>query len=341
VNRNPSMFDVARHCGVSHQTVSRVINGNPHVSEKTRAKVLLAIEELGYQQNLAARALATGRAQALGVLSFDSTLYGPTAMLHSIQVAAKNRGYRVVLNSVDDIGNEAIAEGIAALATSHVDGIIVIAPRASGSRVPLTLDTKLPVRFREVLEGEHLGVVDIDQVSAGALATGHLIDLGHRSIAHISGPLSWVTAERRKQGWQNALANAALTEGELAEGDWTPASGYEAAKKLLNDRSNSAEPFTAIFVANDAMALGAYRAIKEAGLAIPEDISVVGFDDTAESAFTTPALTTVRQDFDAVGVQLLERVLEAIEGGAIAPALEQIQAQLVARESAARITTAS
>ena len=332
------MFDVARHVGVSHQTVSRVINGSPNVSAATRAKVLAAIEELGYQQNLAAKALVTGRTQTLGVLSFDSTLYGPTAMLHSIQVAAREHGYRVVLNSVDEITNAAITEGLANLANSHVDGILVIGPRSAASATSLELGTRIPVVFREVLDGESFAVVDIDQRAAAKSATEHLISLGHKVIAHISGPLAWVTATRRQEGWLEALAEAGVPTGPVAEGDWSPKSGYEAAQRLLGSRtSGKGTAFTAVFCANDAMAFGAIKAIREAGLAIPQDISVVGFDDTAESEFSIPALTTVRQDFDLVGAQMLDRLLSAIESGDSAAGAASVPGQLVIRESSAQI----
>lgn len=335
------MFDVARHVGVSHQTVSRVINGSPNVSERTRAKVLAAIEELGYQQNLAAKALATGRTQTLGVLSFDSTLYGPTAMLHSIQVAARDHGYRVVLNSVDEINNAAILAGITELANSHVDGILVIGPRSTVDTESLQLNVKVPVVFREVRDGETLGVVDIDQQSASAVATSHLIELGHRVVAHISGPLSWVTAERRMAGWLQALAEAGLPAGPFAEGDWTPRSGYGAATELLAARKAAlaaGEPgFTGLFVANDAMALGALKALREAGLSVPADISVVGFDDTAESEYSNPALTTVRQDFDLVGSKMLDLLLAAVDSGGSVTGSQLVTAELVVRDSASRV----
>jgi DNA-binding LacI/PurR family transcriptional regulator len=333
------MFDVAAHCGVSHQTVSRVINGNPNVSAKTRAKVLAAIDELGYQQNLSAKALATGRTQTLGVLSFDSTLYGPTAMLHSIQVAARDRGYRVVLNSVEEISNRAIAEGINALSTSAVDGILVIAPRSSDESEPLVFTPRVPVLFREVQNGESFAVVDIDQRAAARLATSHLISLGHKNTGHISGPASWLTAERRADGWRQALAEAGLPEGPVAEGDWTPASGYAAAKQLIQKRLSGEADFTAVFVANDAMALGALRAFSEAGLRVPGQISVIGFDDAAESGYSMPSLSTVRQDFDTVGADLLEILLHQVEqpGSAVLTASMLVAGELVVRESTSRV----
>lgn len=325
MNRNPSMFDVAKLCGVSHQTVSRVINGNPNVSVATRAKVLAAIEQLGYQQNLAARALATGRTQTIGVISFDSTLYGPTAMLHSLQVAAREHGYRVVLNSVSDISNAAISDAITDLGNANVDGILVISPRSSEPDEALILQSRVPVIFREVRDGENFAVVDIDQFDAAKRASELLSTLGHTQIAHISGPLNWVTATRRRDGW------AEVADGPEASGDWSVLSGYEAGKALLA----SGQPFTAIFAANDAMAFGALRALSEAKLAVPQEISLIGFDDIAEAEFLSPSLSTVRQDFDAVGELLIGRLLEAIEAGTTPTQQTLIPAEIVLRESVA------
>jgi DNA-binding LacI/PurR family transcriptional regulator len=323
MNRSPSMFDVAKLCGVSHQTVSRVINGSPNVSAATKAKVLAAIEQLGYQQNLAAKALATGRSQTIGVVSFDSTLYGPTAMLHSLQVAAREHGYRVVLNSVSDISNAAISDAIADLNTANVDGILVIAPRSASDDGDLVLNSRVPVVFREIRDGESFAVVDIDQMDAARRATALLASLGHRDIAHISGPLNWITAARRREGW------AAVADGPEANGDWTVRSGYEACKALIA----SGQPFTAIFAANDAMAFGAMRALREANLEIPTDVSLIGFDDIAEAEFYSPALSTVRQDFDTVGEEILARLLAAIETGSIPEGSLLIPGELVLRAS--------
>ena len=317
------MFDVAKLCGVSHQTVSRVINGNPNVSQKTRAKVLAAIEQLGYQQNLAAKALATGRSQTIGVVSFDSTLYGPTAMLHSLQVAAREHGYRVVLNSVSEISNAAISAAIADLDNANVDGILVIAPRSAEPGSNLTVTARVPVVFREIRDGEDFAVVDIDQFGAAQRASELLASLGHRSIAHIAGPLNWITATRRRDGW------ASVADGPEASGDWTVRSGYEAGKALIA----SGQPFSAIFAANDAMAFGAMRALREANLVVPEDVSIIGFDDIAEAEFYSPALSTVRQDFDAVGEELLNLLLAAIDAGVPAQGSLLIPGEIVLRAS--------
>ncbi|MEY2945841.1 MAG: hypothetical protein RL243_601 [Actinomycetota bacterium] len=317
------MFDVAKHCGVSHQTVSRVINGNPNVSTATRAKVLAAIEELGYQQNLVAKALATGRTQTIGVVSFDSTLYGPTAMLHSLQVAAREHGYRVVLNSVSDITNAAISDAIADLGNANVDGILVTAPRSAQEGSDLELNTRVPVVFREIRDGEDFAVVDIDQFEAARRATALLASLGHRDIAHIAGPLNWLTASRRRDGW------AAVADGPEVSGDWTVRSGYEACKALIA----SGQPFTAIFAANDAMAFGAMRALREANLEVPTDVSLIGFDDIAEAEFYSPALSTIRQDFDTVGEEILNRLLAAIESGQAPEGSLLIPGELVLRAS--------
>ena len=327
------MFDVADHCGVSHQTVSRVVNGTGSVSAKTREKVLAAIEELGYQPNLAAKALATGRTNTIGVLSYDSTLYGPTAMLHSIQVAARDAGYQVVLNSVDDLSNSEISVGIATLSRANVDGIIVIAPRSSAADSKVAVETRVPIVFTETQDGEPFHMVDVDQVGIAKAATEHLIELGHKKIAHIAGNQDWLAANRRKSGYLTTMAKHSIKTVGIAQGDWTPKSGYEAAKELL-----AAEKFTAIFVANDAMAIGALRALSEAGVRVPADVSLVSVDDSAESEYVQPALTSVRQQFDLVGAALLKRLLNQIDGVSTSgPKRQLVPGILTSRESAIQI----
>lgn len=327
--RKPSIFDVANLSGVSHQTVSRVINGHPNVSEKTRVKVLMAIEKLGYSQNLSARALATGRTGAIGVLTLDSPLLGPTSMLHSIQGAARTRGYRVVLASIPDISNRSLAEGVRELQNSDVDGIVVIAPRSSKRMTPIKFTPKIPVVFREVLDGEDFSVVDLDQRRAAFKAVQYLIDLGHRDIAHIAGPQDWLVAERRLQGWRDALAVAEATPLAEVRGDWTPASGHMAAQTLIR----MGGPFTAIFCANDAMAFGALTALREAGLKVPGQVSVMGFDNAPESAYAVPPLTTMEQDFESVGRELIDQLMNLINGSSMNVKKLMLTTQLVERAS--------
>lgn len=327
------MFDVADHCGVSHQTVSRVVNNTGSVSAKTREKVLAAIEELGYQPNLAAKALATGRTNTIGVLSYDSTLYGPTAMLHSIQVAAREAGYQVVLNSVENLSNSAITEGISALSKANVDGIIVIAPRSAFADSVIQVEARVPIIFTETQDREPFGMVDVDQVGLGNMATGFLLELGHTKIAHIAGDESWLAARRRQSGFTITMAKHSLIPAGIAQGDWTPKSGYEAAKKLIADGK-----FTAIFVANDAMAIGALKALNEAGLSVPEDVSLISIDDSAEAEYIQPALTSVRQQFDKVGKALLARLLRQIDGETTSdPKRKLIPGLLTPRNSTIRI----
>lgn len=327
------MFDVADHCGVSHQTVSRVVNNTGSVSNKTREKVLAAIEELGYQPNLAAKALATGKTNTIGVLSYDSTLYGPTAMLHSIQVAARDAGYQVVLNSVENLSNSAITEGIAALSKVNVDGVIVIAPRSAVADSAVQVETRVPIMFTETQDREPFGMVDVDQVGLGSMATEYLLELGHTKIAHIAGNEDWLAAKRRRSGFATTMAKNSLTPGGIAQGDWTPKSGYEGAKALISEGK-----FTAIFVANDAMAIGALKALNEAGLRVPQDVSLISVDDSAEAEYVQPALTSVRQQVDLVGKALLERLLTQIDGETTAgPKRKLIPGILMPRESATRI----
>lgn len=331
--RKPSMFDVAELCGVSHQTVSRVVNGHPNVSAKTRDKVLKAIERLGYTQNLSARALATGRSGSIGVLTLDSPLFGPSSMLHSIQVAARARGYRVVLASIAEISNSALTEGIHDLENSNVDGIVVIAPRSASTDEPLVVRPRVPLVFREGNDTESYSLVDLDQRRAAAKAVASLTGQGHRAIAHIAGPKDWLVAERRRDGWLDALKLVKAKPAGEARGNWSPASGYRATKSLLA----KGKQFTALFCANDAMAFGALKALRESGLAVPGDVSVLGFDNTAESAFAVPPLTTVAQDFDEVGRELIEQLLRQIDGEAANVRKVMLTTELIERGSTAPI----
>ena len=327
------MFDVADFCGVSHQTVSRVVNNTGSVSDKTREKVLAAIDELGYQPNLAAKALATGKTKTIGVLSFDSTLYGPTAMLHSIQVAARDAGYQVVLNSVSSLSNSDISDGIGLLAKANVDGVIVISPRSAMADTKLQLETRAPVIFTETQDREPFGMVDVDQVGIGSMATEYLLALGHTQIAHIAGSADWLAAKRRRSGFATTMAKNSLTPAGISQGDWTPKSGYEATKALLGEAK-----FTAIFVANDAMAIGALKALNEAGVKVPDQVSLVSVDDSAEAEYMQPSLSSVRQQFDLVGQALIERLLDEIDGlPLVGPKRKLMPGILLPRASTTRI----
>ncbi|MFI6318220.1 LacI family DNA-binding transcriptional regulator [Nonomuraea sp. NPDC050556] len=302
------MSDVARLAGVSHQTVSRVLNDHPNVRPETRTRVLEAIDTLGYRRNLVARALVTSRTRMLGVVSFDTTLYGPASTIYGIEQAARTAGYFVSIVSLKSIDADSVRDAIGYLAEQGVDGVVVVAPQRSAARALETLPQGMPAVAVEGTHRADVSVVCIDQIEGARLATRHLLDLGHETVWHISGPSDWLEAEGRMDGWRAVLEDANREVPEPLPGDWSPRSGYLAGKRLAEIGG-----VTAVFAANDQMALGALRAFTEAGLKVPEQISIVGFDDIPESEFFSPPLTTVRQDFDAVGRHSIEVLLRQID----------------------------
>ncbi len=304
----PTVYDVAKKAGVSYQTVSRVINGSPHVSAKTLQRVQEAIRQLDYQPNKAAQMLVTGRSYTLQVVTAGFGHYGPAQMIVGVERAAKNLGYRLLFTDTEDANREDIQLAIDNL--GHVDGAVIITPVQSEIYDVLTAAC---MDSHYVQIGTRVGSsppsVVIDQLYGSQIATQHLIDLGHRHIAEISGPLDWHDAIARHQSWLTTLQANQLEPAASVVGDWTAAGGYAAAKALLD----SAVPFTGLIVGNDQMALGAIRALRERSLHIPDDVSVIGFDDIPESPFFDPPLTTIRQDFLTLGRQSVEYLVEMIK----------------------------
>ncbi|OLS99822.1 LacI family transcriptional regulator [Pseudonocardia sp. CNS-004] len=311
----PVMTDVARLAGVSHQTVSRVVNGSPHVSEPTRARVLAAMEELGYRRNSVARALATRRSGALGVITFDTVLYGPVSTLYSIEQAASTVGMGVSIAVVERISSEAVERALSRLQDQSVEGVVALAAQLDAVEVLTAKLRPVPTVFVGGLLGGGRGseapsvpAIGIDQRGGAARATRHLLELGHRTVHHLAGPADWLDARWRVDGWHSALTEAGAPVTTPEAGDWSARSGYAAMQRLLA----SAPAPTAVFAANDHMALGALRAIDEAGRRVPGDISVVGFDDVPEAEFFRPPLTTVRQHFPEAGRRAVRLLLDII-----------------------------
>jgi DNA-binding LacI/PurR family transcriptional regulator len=301
------MADVARLAGVSQQTVSRVLNDSPHVRPDTRQRVSEAIRKLGYRPNRLARALVTGRSRTLGVLSFDTTLYGPASTLFAIERAAHEAGYFVSIASLRSLDAPSVRNAVERLREQGVDGVLAIAPLESAARGLLQVPADVPIVATEAGAPGAVPLVAVDQQAGARLATEHLLRLGHRTVWHLSGPADWLEAADRIAGWRAALeASGAVAPPPLA-GDWSARSGYELAQTLGTA--------TAVFAGNDQMALGLLRALHEAGRRVPEEVSVVGFDDIPEAAYFTPPLTTVRQRFDEIGTRALRLLLERIEGG--------------------------
>ncbi|MCF1595736.1 LacI family DNA-binding transcriptional regulator [Streptomyces muensis] len=304
-----TMTEVARAAGVSQKTVSRVVNGEPHVSPEVRDRVLRVIRELDYRPNNAARALLLGRYRRIGVVSLGTALYGPSTLLITLERAMQRAGYSFALAST--LEGQPVSVAVEALLKQGVDGIVLSEPIDDGTPLRLSADVPVVSLGEGVDLTEGVGaVVGADGVAAARIATEHLLSLGHRTVWHIPGPQNWWAARDRLRGWREALAAAGAPEPPLAtEGDWSPAAGYTAGRQLAR-----LADVTAVFVANDDMAIGALHAFTEAGRSVPDDISVIGYDDIPAAAHLSPPLTTVRQNFTAVADRAVDHLIALIEG---------------------------
>jgi DNA-binding LacI/PurR family transcriptional regulator len=326
------MADVAKLAGVSLQTVSRVINDSPHVRAETRERVQDAMRKLEYRPNPVARALVTGRSRTLGVVSFDTTLYGPASTLFGIERAAHEADYFVSIVSLRSLTSAAVVSAVERLRDQGVDGILVVAPQESATQALLHLPEDVPVVAAEAGPDDSVPLVAVDQVEGARLATQHLLELGHKTVWHISGPSDWLEAEDRVNGWRQTLDAAGASAPPVLVGDWSARAGHELGREIVER-----DDVTAVFVANDQMALGLLRTLHEAGRRIPGDISVVGFDDIPEAAYFTPPLTTVRQNFNEMGRRSLLLLLDQIESGVRVPTRETVPPELIVRASTAAV----
>jgi DNA-binding LacI/PurR family transcriptional regulator len=309
--RTPSIRDVARLAGVSHQTVSRVLNAHPSIRDSTKARVLEVIDELQYRPNRAARALSRGRSRTIGVLSASNGEYGPASSIAAIQDAARDAGYLVNTANLSREDPGSITAALEHLLSQSVEGIVVIAPQVSVFNALKLRSIDVPYVTLQSTGITDTNVLSVDQIAGARLATRHLIDLGHRAIYHLAGPQDWIEAEARMHGFLQEMGARDVPTTAPILGDWTADFGYHAGRELLRVRD-----FTAIFSSNDQMALGLIHAIRECGLDVPRDVSIVGFDDIPEAAHFWPPLTTVRQDFPELGRRSVELLLANIAGTA-------------------------
>ncbi|GAB2955488.1 LacI family DNA-binding transcriptional regulator [Nonomuraea fastidiosa] len=324
------LMDVAVLAGVSTMTVSRVLNTPDRVRAETRARVLAAVRELDYRPNQAARQLVTGRSGVLGVVSIDTTLYGPATTLYCIEQAARNAGYNVSIASLSSLNRTSMEEGLQRLRTQGVDGVIIVAPHESAVNGLRHLPPEMPVVAVDAADDIPVPVAKVDQVAGAARVTRHLLDLGHHTVWHVAGPADWLDANGRIDGWRGVLESAGRPVPGVLRGDWSARSGYQLGRRLAEEPD-----LTAVFVANDQMALGVLRALREAGKRVPEDVSVAGFDDIPEAAYFWPPLTTVRQDFREVGRHAFHMLLDRM-AGAEPESRRLVEPELVVRDSTAR-----
>ena len=324
--RGPSMHDVAARAGVSHQTVSRVLNDFTGIRPDTRDRVLAAIAELGYRRNFAARALVTGRTHTIGMVGPRIPDIGPLSTLHSVEGAARTAGFHTLMTSAEP-SVASVTESLDFLVSRAVDAIALVAQQQTMADALAAYAIDVPV-IHLLTGGEPRGfAASIDQRAGARMALDHLVSQGHTRIQHISGPPTYIESQLRRDEYLNFVAEHRLPRFDVLEGDWTADSGYAAGLRL--------DPTaTAVFCANDQMALGAIHALSTQGRSVPHDISIVGFDDTSEARHSLPPLTTVRQDFAAVGRLALDLIVAQMDGHntATTPLLTP---ELVVRETVA------
>lgn len=323
-------------CGVSVQTVSRVINNRPDVAPSTRHAVEAAIAAVGFKPSAVARSLVQRRSQTLGVIATDLELFGVAQTLNGITEASQRSDYALLLKELASEDVEGVAPTIDFLMAHRVEGIILIAPPHVGTSVAtlgLTLPaSRPPIVLLKSEPSNEFSTISVDNRGGARMATTHLLALGRRRIGHLGGPPSWREAQERTDGWRQALDEAGVRPGPVAVGDWTSASGEDGMLQLLG----SASDLDAVFVANDQMALGLLHAANKRGIAIPDDLAVVGFDGLVEGAQFTPSLTTIGQPLRELGRLAVGELLSTIEDGPARRGVRNLtlETRLIVRDSA-------
>jgi DNA-binding LacI/PurR family transcriptional regulator len=331
--RPATIRDVAARAGVSHQTVSRVINDNPNVAERTRDRVLTAIRELGYVPSPMARGLSSNQTHSIGVVSDDISDQFFARVVAGAEAESRRRGYYLMIGSVEPDDDQ--RGYLRLLLERRVEGLILARPSVPVSAEDLVHAKTAGVPIVSVASNPLPGfpTVDVDNVQGGYAATAHLVESGHRQIATVVGPSEFPSAAARFEGYRRALEEANVTHDPgLVEhaGDWGLESGRAAAARLLE----RGESFTALFAHSDLIALGAIRQLREAGKRIPEDVSVVGYDDLPVAAYVDPPLTTVHQAMDEVGALAAALILDQLDGRGESPGgTHLLPAELVVRSS--------
>jgi DNA-binding LacI/PurR family transcriptional regulator len=321
-----NIFDVAKAAGVSHQTVSRVLNRDPTVRTAMRERVESAIESLDYRPSAAARALARRRTRTIGLLVVGLPFHGPASTANGFNAAARGSGWDVAIAATDGTDVADVRQAAESLLGQDVRAVVVVAPGPPVAGALAALAERLPV-VSSVDVGPGAAVVPVDDERGAALAVEHLAGLGHREVLHLAGPDDWTEADQRIAGWRAASERLGLRTPVVLRGDWSASTGHALGVRIAREGAP-----TAIFSANDQTALGLLAAFREAGIRVPEDVSVVGFDDIPEAAFFPPPLTTLRPDFGGLGRRMLARV-EALLAGAAPGNDAALVPELVLRSS--------
>ncbi|MEO7123779.1 MAG: LacI family DNA-binding transcriptional regulator [Lacisediminihabitans sp.] len=327
--RAATIFDVARLAGVSHQTVSRVLNDLPNVRASTKARVEDAIKQLRYRPSTAARALVTRRSRTIGLMTTGAPDFGPTSTVIGFNEAAREARYAVSMASMLDADPDSVRASVDLLLRQNVEAIVLIAARRGALESIRGIELGVPLLAVESSGRGGFYSVAIDQYQGARNAVNHLISLGHKSILHLSGPADSMDAMERVRGWRDTLAEHDLVAREPMVGDWSPASGYRYGLSLSLPLD-----FTAIFVGNDQMSLGVIHALATRGVRVPDEVSIIGFDDIPEAEHFSPPLTTMRQDFGVLGGEIMAGVLEVLKDEDAHEHTKSVP-QLIVRESTA------
>mgnify|MGYP001034684712 CR=1 FL=1 len=326
MDRPANIYDVAKHAGVSHQTVSRVLNESEKVAEKTREKVEQAITELGYQRNNAARSLVTSQTRMIGVVMTNTGFFGPNSTMRAMEEQARANGYFAVSVSVDPESPDSIEAGIRQMKDLGVDALVMIAPQIVSLEIARPLLGGIPIVILDHSQEAGLFSVTIDDYLGAKKATRYLVESGHKNLLHVSGPVGWFESDARIRGFEDACKELSIESPKILRGSWESESGYQLAKEVVKTNA------TAVFCANDQLAIGLMRGLHELGVDIPNEISIVGYDDLPESKYLNPPLTTIRQDFEQLGKRLMTLLLEELAGDT-SVRRETIEPELVIRGS--------
>ena len=333
--KSATMKDVAQLSGVSIQTVSAVINNKSEISEETRARVLAAVKELNYQPDLVARSLRTRQTKTIALVVSNIASVAIATMAKAAEAHAHASGYRLILYNTDN-DSERETNYFKAAVQQWVEGVVFIAAMGRLGQVDILEDAGIPVVAIDRIPDKYNGpAVMLDNFKVGRLAGDHLLDLGHQRLAYIGGPTKIRLARERVSGFQQALEERGIESiaYHTGEGVFSCQHGYLAMQQLLTRQPRP----TAVFAGNDLMAIGAMRAVDEAGLRVPHDISIVGVDDIEMAAFQTPPLTTVRQncaELATLGIQLL---FDILAGNPLTQTQIVIEPTLIVRQSTTRL----
>jgi DNA-binding LacI/PurR family transcriptional regulator len=323
------MQDVAREAGVSPQTVSRVANDSDAVRPETRQRVEAAMHRLGYRPNYAARALKHGRFQDIGVVMFNTTSFGNARILDSIISTAADNDYSVTIQTMRHGSERTLTAAIDRMQQQPVDGVIVVLEESVADFDGYKPPRELPVVLIHEDAADHCPTVDTDQYGCSTAIVDYLMSKGHKTVYHIAGPSTSRAAESRARGWRDALEQLGAPVPSMYIGDWGADSGYQAGVALAHDPQ-----CTAIYAANDQMAYGAMLGIRSAGKRVPEDVSIVGVDDSLVDVVPRLNLTTMRMRFDDIGATAFSMARRQCEGEKVPVGIKTvIPTELVERGS--------